>query len=65
MTDLAMRVSLTKIQHSFHVTTEGLLLVTIETYLPSPSLVLYMPTDVGIKSYEIQNAALCSLFALL
>lgn len=41
------------IQHSFHVPAEDFLLVTIETYLPSPSLVLYMPTKVGIKSDEI------------
>jgi len=60
-----VRVSHATIQRSFHVTEEELLLVTIETYLPSPLLVLYIPTKVGIKSYEIQNAALYSLFALL
>lgn len=64
MTDLAVRV-----RHYYTAFLlsycRGLLLVTTETYLPSPSLVLYMPTDVGTKSYEIQNAALYSLFALL
>lgn len=50
-------------QHSCHVIAEELLWSPTETHLPFPPLSL--PTQVGVKSCEIQNAALCNLFTFL